>query len=83
MVKPFFIEALCRSFPRITLRFTDLNQQEACAKPEYYHSVSPYFKSVEYQALAKDHTHSCFRYYKVDTLDGSDFYMCKHRAKVN
>ena len=51
--------------------------------PNYVPS-SPYFKYIERISPSdfKYHQEVCGRYYKVDTLDGSDYYQCQHGVKV-
>lgn len=89
---PFFIEKIINAFPTIKFTYIDHTKPRKRSDEGY---IKPYRSLGEWQPYAgrlrsfELHAPSsemckqiCARYYQIETLDGSEYYLCQHGVHV-
>ena len=86
---PFFIEKIINAIP--TIKFTYINHDKPKSQEGYikqyrggeWQPYAGYLRPFEQHAPSRSLCQQiCARYYQVETLDGSEYYLCQHGTHV-
>ena len=88
---PFFVEKIINVIPTIKFSFIDHSKVPVPQREGYirhlnggdYHLYNHKSAYSDFSGMPHMHSTTCHRTYKMETLDGSEYYLCSFGAKVS